>query len=286
MLDFGSQMPPAKERNDSDDLFGDQELEKSENIVPQSELDLLSNSVKADDAEKSSDFEAEDNGADKSEKKIFQAPKAPVLPKMPEPKEKTEEPVKAVLRNNPHLLHRKRKSEEFSESDKLEVSKILKNARAAAGYSPDDVEKLTQIRAMYLIALEEADYDQLPQQVYVLAYLRRLCDLYDIRGDEEARLVGPWRNVRHELPENLPASVQQDDEVENSKLLHWLEIGVLAGGAIIIIGIITFIVIFCVSFFGDKRAVKVHFDDNTLLELQENPQLIVPAQAPVTRKRR
>ena len=272
MLDFGSQMPPGKVKNDSDDLFGDQELE--------------SNSEETLFAEEKSDFEITESVDAEPEKKVYQAPKAPVLPKMPEAKEKAEKPIKPVLRNNPHLLHRKRKSEDFSESDKLEVSQILKNARTAAGYTTEDVEKLTQIREMYLIALEEADYDQLPQQVYVLAYLRKLCDLYDIKGDEEARLVGPWRNVQYELPENLPASVQQDDEVENNKFLHWLEIGILAGGAMIVIGIITFIVIFCVSFFGDKKALKVHFDDNVLLELQEKPQLIIPPQAPVTRKRR
>ncbi len=285
MLDFGSQMPSGKVKRDSDDLFGDQELENSaEETLFQEEKVSLEEAGKniPDEA----DSEITESVDAEPEKKVYQAPKAPVLPKMPEAKEKAEKPIKPVLRNNPHLLHRKRKAEDFSESDKLEVSQILKNARTAAGYTTEDVEKLTQIREMYLIALEEADYDQLPQQVYVLAYLRKLCDLYDIKGDEEARLVGPWRNVQYELPENLPASVQQDDEVENNKFLHWLEIGILAGGAMIVIGIITFIVIFCVSFFGDKKALKVHFDDNVLLELQEKPQLIIPPQAPVTRKRR
>ena len=210
--------------------------------------------------------------------------KPPVLPKYNEPSAPVSA-VQPVLRNNPHFLHRRRKAEDFSTEDKMEVSRILKAARTAAGLSPEDVEKSTQIRAHYLIALEEADYDKLPQPVYVLAYLRKLCELYDIPEEEENQLVRPWRNIPCELPENLPASVQQDGENANRKVLYRLEIILLAAGALIVGGIIVLIVVLVVSHFSGKHLPAPEFDNEKLLEIQETPRLNAPEQPAVNGNR-
>lgn len=202
--------------------------------------------------------------------------KPPVLPKYSEPPAPPVNKIMPALRNNPHFLHRKRKAEEFSAEDKMEVSRILKAARKNSGLSVEDVENATQIRAHYIVALEEADYDRLPRPVYVLAYLRKLCALYDIPEDEENLLVRPWRNIPCELPENLPASVQKDDDSSNPKVLHQIEVAVLAIGGLIILGIIALITVLIVSYFSGKDVPEPIFDTTKLLELQDKPQLKVP----------
>ncbi|MBQ9787303.1 MAG: helix-turn-helix domain-containing protein [Lentisphaeria bacterium] len=199
--------------------------------------------------------------------------KPPVLPKYEQPEKPEKKTILPVLKNNPHFLHRKRKSEEFSTEDKMEVSRILKAARSAAGLSVEDVEKATQIRARYMTALEEGAYDSLPRPVYVLAYLRKLCELYDIPEDEEELLIRPWRNIPCELPENLTNSIQQDAATSDRKVLHQIEVAILAVGAVIIIGILVLVVVLVISFINKKTVPELSFDNTKLLELQEKPQL-------------
>ena len=167
------------------------------------------------------------------------------------------------------------------EFEKLDTCKILKSARLERGLSLEQVESETQIRGKYLEALETGDFDHLPQQVYVLAYLRKLCRLYGISVKDEEVLVAPWRQVVKEVPENLPASMIQDEDSENSKILRRLEFGLLAAGAIIVIGIVAFLVILAVSFFRKSPEPVPDFDNTVLLELQESPNLIAPRTEPV-----
>ncbi len=261
MLDFGTDMDHRKEQEESDDLFatGEYESKKEDNApVVNTEKEERKNSKRT-------------------------PVKPPALPKYKEPPTPPPPPVKPVLRNNPHLLHRRRKAEDFSIEDKMEVSRILKAARNAAGLSVNDVESATQIRARYISALEDADYDKLPQPVYVLAYLRKLCNLYDIPEDEEEQLVRPWRNIPCELPENLPAAVQQDEDNENRHVLYRLELILLAAGAVIVIGLVVLIIVLTVSYFSGKDVPKTKFDNTKLLEIQEKPELKIPEKETIRR---
>ncbi|MBE6356490.1 MAG: helix-turn-helix domain-containing protein [Lentisphaerae bacterium] len=209
--------------------------------------------------------------------------KPPTLPKYTEQQTTAKEKILPALKGNPHFLHRRRKAEEFSEEDKREVSRILKAARTTAGLSPQDVEQATQIRAHYLVALEDADYNQLPQPVYVLAYLRRLCELYDIPEDEENQLVKPWRNIPYELPEaeKLSDSVQRDDDPPNTKTLARLQLILISAAAMIIIGVLVLIIVLIVSHFSGKDIPESAFNNAKLLEIQPKPELIVPQQQKV-----
>ena len=190
------------------------------------------------------------------------------------------EKVHPALKRNPHFLHRKRKAEDFSAEDKTKVSRILKAARNSAGLTPQDVETATQIRAHYLIALEEADYNHLPQPVYVLAYLRKLCELYHIPAEEEEELVKPWRNIPYELPdaEKLEGLVQTDPENTNNQTLIRLKLIILAAGTIIVIGLLILIIVLVVSHINSKLLPQSTFDNKRLLEIQPKPELVIPAQ--------
>lgn len=250
MLDFGTDIDSQEEfEQDGDDLFGESSAEETVTV--------------------------------NASRKVVDEPrriavKPPVLPKYNQPPKPEKENIQPVLKDNPHFLHRKRKSEEFSNEDKMEVSRILKAARSSSGLSLDDVEKATQIRTHYVQALENADYDALPRPVYVLAYLRKLCELYDISEDEENQLVRPWRDIHCELPENLTASVQQDSEDSHGKVLHQIEVAILAVGALIVVGILVGIVVLVLSFVNEKKIPDLTVDNTKLLELQEKPQLQMP----------
>jgi len=56
-----------------------------------------------------------------------------------------------------------------------------------------------------------------------------------------------------------------------------LETGLLAGAAILVIGLIVFAVILLSSSFGGRDKDDIVFDENILLELQDKPVLKAPA---------
>ena len=257
MLDFGTDMEPRSDMPENDDLF---------NTIP----------AAAEPVEKENHGTAAPAG-NAEPKRTFAPVKPPVLPQYkPAAPDNAPQKIQPVLRDNPHFLHRKRKAEEFSDEDKQEVSRILKASRNNANLTLEDVENATLIRHHYLVALEEADYNALPSPVFVLAYLRKLCRLYDLSPQEEEQLVRPWRNIPCELPENLPAAVQMDPEKPNQKVLHQLEIALLSFGALLISAIVVLLVVWAVSFFSGKDVPELSFDNTRLLELQEKPALQIP----------
>ena len=248
MLDFGSRMADPEPERDDNDLFAAASEEES--------------------AVSSFEPEAKEEAS------------SPI----PEPEEefRAEPAVESKPRRQLFSFLRKGKTDPLAEIDCAETAEVLKAAREHAGYTLQDVERETQIRVRYLEALEQSDISRLPQQVYVLAYLRKLCGLYRISPEDEEALVRPWRNLQRELPENLPATMIRDEEKEPQSIWTRAEFYLLALGAIIVIGIVTFLVIFAVSYFNSGR-VEPHFDNDSLLELQAKPQLIVPDPSPARR---
>ena len=258
MLDFGTDMDARDDLADNEnDLFsGQNDFDRTQTLPVQTPAP------------------AEKTAAPNPPHRVI---KPPVLPQYSQPEKSPESgKIQSVLKGSPHFLHRKRKAEEFSDEDKMETSRILQAARTAAGLSLEDVERATQIRPHHLRALENGDYDALPRPVYVLAYLRKLCELYDVSDDDEELLIKPWRNIPCELPENLPASVQQDMENPQRKVLHQIEVALLALGGIIVVGIIVLIVVLIVSYINKNSVPELTFDNNKLLELQDKPQLKIP----------
>ena len=259
MLDFGTDMEPREEQEQSDDLFSSTPAAVEPEKSPEPPVAVP---------------EPETMGNKPPRRPVL---KPPVLPKYSEPQNSAAVPAKQASHTS-YFLHRRRKAEVFSEEDKKEVSRILKAARNGAGMTVKDVENATQIRVHYLTALEESDFEKLPQPVYVLAYLRKLCNLYDIPEDEEEQLVRPWREFPCELPENLPARVVTDDDNEpRKKVLRNLELALWAAGALIAVGIVTGIIVLISSCVSSRNIPESPFEKSRLLEIQPKPQLITPA---------
>jgi hypothetical protein len=100
----------------------------------------------------------------------------------------------------------------------FEIGASLAAARRARGLGVRDAERLTCMRARYLIALEEDRFDQLPGRAYARAFLRTYAAALGLRADEfvaefdaqnpepeEAEVVTVRRRRDIHLPFTIPA---------------------------------------------------------------------------------
>lgn len=74
----------------------------------------------------------------------------------------------------------------------MEIGNILREARQAKGYSLADAEEATKIRARYLEALENEQFEILPGQVYVIAFLRNYARFL---GLDDNQLVQQYKEM-------------------------------------------------------------------------------------------
>lgn len=185
----------------------------------------------------------------------------------------------------PRTSRRRRRNIDDAEMDKLEVSRILEEARCRMGLSPMDVEEITKIRAGYITALEKGVYNDLPQSVYVLAYLRRLSELYGLSKEDEEAVIAPWSELQFETPDNYPATVYSDESGDNRKVIRKLEIAIFSMIALAVIGLVVFGVILLVSFIrGNMTDRTPAFDDAEIVKLQPVQKLRISEPLPQTRQ--
>lgn len=68
--------------------------------------------------------------------------------------------------------------------NKITLGKTLKDARIAKGYTLDDLQQTTKIQKRYLIAIEDQNFDELPGDFYVRAFIKQYADMVDLDGAE------------------------------------------------------------------------------------------------------
>lgn len=86
-----------------------------------------------------------------------------------------------------------------------DIGDKLRSAREAKGLSIADIEKATKIQSRYLNAIEENDFDKLPGDFYVRAFIRQYAQIVGLDGKE---LLSEYHQ---DIPESKP-----DEYVENS----------------------------------------------------------------------
>lgn len=65
-----------------------------------------------------------------------------------------------------------------------EIGELLYNSREARGLQLDEVACQLKVGRAYLVALEQGDVSQLPEEVYVLGYLRGYARILGLNSEE------------------------------------------------------------------------------------------------------
>ncbi|MDR0933373.1 MAG: helix-turn-helix domain-containing protein [Victivallales bacterium] len=154
------------------------------------------------------------------------------------------------------------------------LGSCLSDLRQRSHYTIEQLALETKIKESYLEALEAEDYKNLPQTVYVMGYIRKLCALYGVsKTDADTLTSGLREQLQYELPEDITKSVV-DHEIseENERKLRQL-IMVIAG--VIALLVIALIVAGVMILAGVRKSetVAAPFNENSLIELQGVPQI-------------
>lgn len=93
-----------------------------------------------------------------------------------------------------------------------EIGQKLRTARIEKGYTLDDLQQITKIQKRYLIAIEEGNFDALPGDFYVRAFIKQYADTVGI--DSDALLT----QFQQDIPDTQPQEyVEQSVESQSRK---------------------------------------------------------------------
>ncbi len=138
-----------------------------------------------------------------------------------------------------------------------------------------DLETATHIRAVYLRAMEEENYNELPPAVYVLGYIKNLCRFYRLDEETVGVLTSEIRQrVEYESPSDSSKVIRDFEPSQENPLL--LRRVLLAGGGILLL--LALAVLLAVWFFAAGRGGApvlggTPVDEARLLKLQAPPVL-------------
>lgn len=113
----------------------------------------------------------------------------------------------------------------------------LRAAREAKGMSIDDVQRHTRLADRQIRALEEEHMEDLPEPVYVRAFLRSICKVLEIdpqplEEDFNRRYAPASRPAPHQIPE---VAYSHEQVFEGSSSTHY---GLKAVGLIVVIAVV------------------------------------------------
>lgn len=128
-----------------------------------------------------------------------------------------------------------------------DIGEKLRSAREAKGLSIEDIEKATKIQGRYLTAIEQDEFDKLPGDFYVRAFIRQYAQVVGIDGKQ---LLSEYHN---EIPQAEPEEYVEDsidnksEEVRkttSSKKKLWKEYlpRIIVGVGVIVVILVCYVV--------------------------------------------
>ena len=156
---------------------------------------------------------------------------------------------------------------------------FLKLQREKLNLTYADVFEATRIKEDMVRALEEEDFTQLPQPVYVIAYVKRLCHFYNINNALAREFLDRLRaEISFDVPEDVSKSVKGSDESEeNMRRIRNLALAAAFVILLLLILVISGITMVVLNLrqSGHQLENKPPFSENTLVELQGTPKLVI-----------
>lgn len=117
------------------------------------------------------------------------------------------------------------------------LGQTLAELRRRSGMELADVADETRIKPCYIEALENDAFSEIPHMVYVLAYVKKLCTLYGVSGDDAEELLSGLREeLAYEIPEDIDKSVicrEQDEETRHK--LRQISVGLIVAAVLIVL---------------------------------------------------
>lgn len=148
--------------------------------------------------------------------------------KIEEPKTLSAAPVKdKTPGTRVPVVQRPVVKEVFSVKNKnASPGEILQEGRVHSGLSINQVEQITKIRLSYLESIERDDFPKLPPVVYVIAYIKTLCSLYNISPEDTALVLSNLKKsgekpVTEDILKHLESEkhVNIQEEVKSKRLI-------------------------------------------------------------------
>ncbi|WP_155286223.1 helix-turn-helix domain-containing protein [Lacticaseibacillus zhaodongensis] len=92
-----------------------------------------------------------------------------------------------------------------------EIGQKLRDARLEKGYTIDDLQQITKIQKRYLIAIEEGNFDALPGDFYVRAFIKQYASVVGINTDEL------MEEYQQDIPTVKPVVPTDEEEAGNGE---------------------------------------------------------------------
>lgn len=150
---------------------------------------------------------------------------------------------------------------------------FLKIQREKLNLSYAQVFEATRIKSDMVRALEEEDFSMLPQPVYVIAYVKRLCQFYNINNALAREFVSKMRDeIAFDVPEDFSKSVKGSDvSEENMRRIRNLALAAALVIFLFLVLLISGITLVVINL--RKAENQPSYSENTLVELQSKPKL-------------
>ena len=158
------------------------------------------------------------------------------------------------------------------------LGETLAALRRRSNLELDEVADITRIKRDYLEALENGEFSSLPQLVYVLAYVKKLCEVYGVDPEGTEELVSGLREqLSYEIPEDIDKSVvcREQDEETRRKLRH-ITVALVAGTALAALLLILGVMVLLVNLRSAGTVEEPSaggVDETRVLSLQGRPEL-------------